>query len=307
MKNKLKKKKICIFGSSGMLGTYLVKKLKKKGFTNLNLPKKRELNLLYEKRIHKYLKKNKPDIIINLAAKNAGALQIQKNKFEYLYENTKMFQNLIFACYKNNTNILLNISSASAYPNKSIKNKEKDILSGKLEKASEPYGLSKIYGIKLIEYLNQTKNNFFSLVLPNVYGPKPLEKGNFQFIDLFIRKFINEKNIRVVLNKKLKREFLFIEDACDAIEFFLNKAFNNKIYDHTINIQPSINIQLVKVIKLISNFTKNKSYKIINDKKIINSSKMLDYNILKKYAWKPKTKFIDGLKYTIKYYKKMQQ
>ena len=51
------------------------------------------------------------------------------------------------------------------------------------------------------------------------------------------------------------------------------KAFNNKINDHTINIQPSINIQLVKVIKLISNFTKNKSYKIINDKKIVNSSK----------------------------------
>ncbi len=116
MKNKLNKKKICIFGSSGMLGTYLVKKLKKKGFTNLNLPKKKELNLLNEKKIHIYLKKNRPDIIINLAAKNAGALQIQKNKFEYLFENTKMFQNLIIACYKNNTNIFLNISSASAYP-----------------------------------------------------------------------------------------------------------------------------------------------------------------------------------------------
>ena len=304
MKNKLNKKKICIFGSSGMLGTYLVKKLKKKGFTNLNLPKKKELNLLNEKKIHIYLKKNRPDIIINLAAKNAGALQIQKNKFEYLFENTKMFQNLIIACYKNNTNIFLNISSASAYPNSNTKNKEKDILSGKLEKASEPYGLSKIHGIKLVEYLNKTKNNFFSLVLPNIYGPKPLDKGNFQFIDLFIRKFINDININVVLNKKLKREFLFIEDACDAIIFFLNKAFNNKIYNHTINIQPSINIHLIKVIELISNLTKNKSYKIINDKKIANSSKMLDYHTLKKYSWRPKIKFIDGLKKTIKYYKK---
>jgi GDP-L-fucose synthase len=304
MKNNIKNKKISIFGSSGMLGTYLVKKLKAKGFKNLNLPKKKDINLLDENKTYKYLSKTRPDIVINLAAKNAGALIIQRSKFEYLYQNTKIFQNLIFACYKNNTNIFLNISSASAYPNNNLKNKEEDILSGKLEKASEPYGLSKIHGIKLVEYLNETKNNFFSLVLPNIYGPKPLEKGNFQFIDLFIRKFINEININVVLNKKLKREFLFIDDACDAIIFFLNKASNDKIYNHTINIQPSINIQLVKVIKLISNLTKNKSYKIINDKNIINSSKMLNYNILKKYTWRPKIKFIEGLKRTVKYFKK---
>ena len=304
MNNNIKNNKISIFGSSGMLGSCLVKKLKAKGFKNLNLPKKKDINLLDEDKTYKYLEKTKPDIVVNLAAKNAGALIIQRSKFEYLYQNTKIFQNLIFACYKNNTNIFLNISSASAYPNNNLKNKEEDILSGKLEKASEPYGLSKIHGIKLVEYLNETKNNFFSLVLPNIYGPKPLEKGNFQFIDLFIRKFINEKNINVVLNKKLKREFLFIDDACDAIIFFLNKASNDEIYNHTINIQPSINIQLVKVIKLISNLTKNKSYKIINDKNIINSSKMLNYNILKKYSWRPKIKFIEGLKRTVKYFKK---
>ena len=304
MNNNIKNNKISIFGSSGMLGSCLVKKLKAKGFKNLNLPKKKDINLLDEDKTYKYLEKTKPDIVVNLAAKNAGAMQIQKNKFEFLHQNTKISQNLIFACYKNNTNIFLNISSASAYPNNNLKNKEEDILSGKLEKASEPYGLSKIHGIKLVEYLNETKNNFFSLVLPNIYGPKPLEKGNFQFIDLFIRKFINEKNINVVLNKKLKREFLFIDDACDAIIFFLNKASNDEIYNHTINIQPSINIQLVKVIKLISNLTKNKSYKIINDKNIINSSKMLNYNILKKYSWRPKIKFIEGLKRTVKYFKK---
>ena len=304
MNNNIKNNKISIFGSSGMPGSCLVKKLKAKGFKNLNLPKKKDINLLDEDKTYKYLEKTKPDIVVNLAAKNAGALIIQRSKFEYLYQNTKIFQNLIFACYKNNTNIFLNISSASAYPNNNLKNKEEDILSGKLEKASEPYGLSKIHGIKLVEYLNETKNNFFSLVLPNIYGPKPLEKGNFQFIDLFIRKFINEKNINVVLNKKLKREFLFIDDACDAIIFFLNKASNDEIYNHTINIQPSINIQLVKVIKLISNLTKNKSYKIINDKNIINSSKMLNYNILKKYSWRPKIKFIEGLKRTVKYFKK---
>ena len=230
-------------------------------------------------------------------------MQIKKNKFEFLYQNTKMFQNLIFSCYKNDINIFLNITSASAYPNKKFKNKEKDILSGKLEKSSEAYGLAKIQGIKLTEYLNSSKNNFFSLVLPNIFGPKPLNKDNYQFIDLFIRKFINEENINVILNKKLKREFLFIEDACDSIIFFLNKALHNKIYNHTINIQPTINIKLIKVIDLISSLTKNKSYTIINDKRIINSSKMLDYNLSKKYSWKPKIKFIDGLKKTIKYFK----
>jgi GDP-L-fucose synthase len=303
MKKNKKNIKICILGSSGMIGTYLVKKLKKTGFKNLNLPKKKDLNLLHENKTYRYIKKTKPDIVINLAAKNAGAMQIKKNKFEFLYQNTKIFQNLIFSCYKNDINIFLNITSASAYPNKKFKNKEKDILSGKLEKSSEAYGLAKIQGIKLTEYLYSSKYNFFSLVLPNIFGPKPLNKDNYQFIDLFIRKFINEENINIILNKKLKREFLFIEDACDSIIFFLNKALHNKIYNHTINIQPTINIKLIKVIDLISSLTKNKSYTIINDKRIINSSKMLDYNLSKKYSWKPKIKFIDGLKKTIKYFK----
>jgi len=231
-------------------------------------------------------------------------LEIQKKKFKYLYENTQIFQNLIISSIKNNLNLFLNISSASAYPNNELRNKESDILNGKLEGASEPYGLAKIHGLKLVEYLNQNKKKFFSLILPNIYGPKPISKKNYQFIDLFIRKFINEKKIKVVLNKKLKREFLYIDDACEAIIFFINKALQNKIYHHTINIQPTTNISLVSIIKMISSLTKNKSYKIIDNKKILNSSKMLDYSILKQYSWKPKIKFKEGLKKTIQYYKR---
>ena len=73
MNNNIKNNKISIFGSSGMLGSCLVKKLKAKGFKNLNLPKKKDINLLDEDKTYKYLEKTKPDIVVNLAAKNAGA------------------------------------------------------------------------------------------------------------------------------------------------------------------------------------------------------------------------------------------
>lgn len=285
-----------------MIGRNLVLKLKKKGFKKLLTPKKKNLNLLIEEKVKSYLKKNKPDVVINLAAKNAGSFDIKNNQFEYLFYNTKLINNLVNSCNNYKIPIFINISSASAYSNNKKKNKEEDILNGKLDKESESYGLSKIIGIKLIEYLN--KKNYFSLIFPNIFGPKPLSNKNYQFIDLFVRKFLKEKNIKIQINKNIKREFLFLDDASNAIIFFLEKTFKNQVKHSKINIKPTTNISLINIIKNISYFTKNKSYKIYHNKNIINSHKRLNTTLIKNYRWKPMINFKKGLFLTVKYFKK---
>lgn len=302
MKKKFKNNKIVIFGSDGMIGRNLVLNLKKKGYRKLLTPKKKSLDLLVEKKVENYLKKNKPKVVINLAAKNAGSFDIKNNQFEYLFYNTKLINNLVNSSNNQNIPIFINISSASAYSNNSKKNKEEDILNGKLDKETASYGLSKIIGIKLIEYLN--KKNYFSLIFPNIFGPKPLKNKNYQFIDLFVREFLTKKNLKIKVNKKIKREFLYLEDASDAIIFFLEKSMKNQVKHPTINIKPIVNISLIDILKKISQKTKNNSYKIYHNKNIPFSLKMLDTTIIKKYNWNPKIKFNQGLFLTVKYFKK---
>lgn len=302
MKKKFKNNKIVIFGSDGMIGRNLVLNLKKKGYRKLLTPKKKSLDLLVEKKVENYLKKNKPKVVINLASKNSGSFDIKNNQFEYLFYNTKLINNLVNSSNNQNIPIFINISSASAYSNNSKKNKEEDILNGKLDKETASYGLSKIIGIKLIEYLN--KKNYFSLIFPNIFGPKPLKNKNYQFIDLFVREFLTKKNLKIKVNKKIKREFLYLEDASDAIIFFLEKSMKNQVKHPTINIKPIVNISLIDILKKISQKTKNNSYKIYHNKNIPFSLKMLDTTIIKKYNWNPKIKFNQGLFLTVKYFKK---
>ena len=94
-----KKSKIFIAGHKGMVGSSIYKKLKKKGYKNLLLADKKKLNLLDQKKVYKYLKKNKPKLVIIAAAKVGGILANSKYKDKFLYENLQIQNNLIHGSY----------------------------------------------------------------------------------------------------------------------------------------------------------------------------------------------------------------
>ena len=165
-------KKILFTGGSGMVGRNFLQSSKIKDF-NILAPSSKDLDLKDFKKLKKYLKRKKPDLIIHAAAK-VGGIQANLNfPLPFLLENLEMGKNIILAAYETDVRKLINISSSCMYP-KDIKQplKEEYILSGKLEDSNEGYALAKILSTRLCQYINNKNSrfNYKTLIPCNMYG-----------------------------------------------------------------------------------------------------------------------------------------
>ena len=111
-----KKTKIFLAGHKGMVGSSILKKLKKSGYKNILLADKKKLNLLNQSKVYKYLKKNKPKLVIIAAAKVGGILANSKYKDKFLFENLQIQNNLIHGSYLAKVKNLIFLGSSCIYP-----------------------------------------------------------------------------------------------------------------------------------------------------------------------------------------------
>jgi len=125
--------KILIIGSSGLIGSEILKLLMAKGFKTLSHPTSKKLNLLNYKKSLLFLKKLKPDIIFNFAAKVGGIKSNDTNSFDFIIENTLMSSNLLQICKIIKPKLIIQPAPACFYPKSQIKIKEKEFLNGKIE------------------------------------------------------------------------------------------------------------------------------------------------------------------------------
>ena len=303
------KKKIFIAGEKGMVGSAVLKLIKKnKRYQVLNSSKK-ELDLTKQTSVNKWFKKNKPEIVINAAGKVGGILDNSLFKSEYLYINTMIGFNLVNASHKYDVKKFINLGSACIYP-KNIKQpiKEEYLLSSKLESTNEGYALAKIAVLKYCQYLKQKYNkNFISLQPANLYG----EGDNFDLkashvLPALVKKFTNAKekklkSVEIWGSGKVKREFLNVKDLAGAIIFMLKKKFHQDY----LNVGSGEDISIKDLAKIISKITNykgkiffNKRYPDGVKQRILNSSK------IRKMGWSPKIKLKKGLKDYCSYYTK---
>ena len=165
--------KIFVAGHNGLVGSAIVKKLKSKGYKDILTVERKKLDLLDQKAVFNYLKKNKPKIVIIAAAKVGGIHANNEYGAEFIYENLQIQNNLIHSSYLNNIKNLIFLGSSCIYP-KFAKQplKEEYLLSGKLEETNLPYAVAKIAGIKMCKaYNKQYKTNYKCLMPTNTYGP----------------------------------------------------------------------------------------------------------------------------------------
>ena len=198
-----KKTKIFIAGHKGMVGSSILKKLLINGYTNLIFADKKKLNLLDQKKVFRYLKKNKPNLVIIAAAKVGGILANSKFKEKFLFENLQIQNNLIHGSYLAKIKNLIFLGSSCIYPrNCKQPMKEDHILSGKLEKTNDAYAIAKIAGIYMCENYSKSYNlNYKCLMPPNMYGPGDnynLETSHF-FSALIKKITIAKKKIKNIL------------------------------------------------------------------------------------------------------------
>ena len=229
------KDKIYIAGSTGMVGSAIIRSLKKNGYGNkknsgdLLIPGRQELNLLDASQVNGWFLKNSPDVVILAAAKVGGILSNLKNPADFILQNLKIQTNVIEAAFNFGVRRFLFLGSSCIYPKFAEQPiKEEYLLSNKLESSNEYYAIAKIAGIKLCESLRlQYGFDAISLMPTNLYGPNDnYSKDKSHVMAALIRKF-HEANIEKLStvtcwgSGKPLREFLHVDDLGDAVVFAL--------------------------------------------------------------------------------------
>ena len=298
-----KNDKIFLAGHNGLVGSAVLRKLKEKKYKNISIKNKKYLNLLDQKKVFSFLRKEKFKALIICAARVGGINANNVYKANFIYENITIQNNLIHGAFKSGIKNLIFLGSSCVYPRDCIQPiKEKYLLNGYLEKTNERYAIAKIAGIKTCEAYNyQYKTNYKCLMPTNTFGPNDnYDLNKSHFIPAIIKKIHEAKKKKIHKislwgNGKAKREVLYVDDLADAIVFFLNKKTKESLINIGSGFEKSINDYALIIAKIL-----NWKIKIQYIKNNLNgtSRKLLNSNIAKKYGWRPKNSFKKSIEKT---------
>ena len=221
--------KIYVAGHRGMVGSAIVRALKKKGFINLICKTSSELNLVNQEAVQHFFAEEKPEYVFLAAAKVGGIHANNTYRADFIYENLMIESNIIHASKTSDVKKLLFLGSSCIYPKMAPQPLKEDyLLTGPLESTNEPYAIAKIAGIKMCDaYRSQYGCNFISAMPTNLYGPNDnYDLNNSHVLPALLRKFIEARkngNPQVELwgTGTPKREFLHVDDCADACLFLM--------------------------------------------------------------------------------------
>ena len=296
--------KIFIAGHNGLVGSALLRKLKSRGFSNLLIRNRKDLDLTDQKKVKDFFNKEKPDFVILAAAKVGGIFANNTYPADFIYQNTMIEANIIHSAFKNKVNRLLFLGSTCIYP-KDIEQpmREDALLSDKLEPTNEPYALSKILGIKLCESYNRQHGTDFRSVMPtNLYGINDnFDPDNSHVIPGLINRFHNakinnHKEVKVRGSGNAMREFLFVDDMAEASLFVLD--LDKEIYQSNthpmlshINVGSGKDITIKELAEMIKQVTGYQGDLFFDTSKPDGSPrKLIDISRLSDMGWKSSKK-----------------
>jgi len=306
-----KNSKIFVAGHRGMVGSAIVRKLKKEGYNNLILKNRQELNLLDTDKVKNFFENNKPEYVFLAAAKVGGIKANMETPIEFLRENLLIQDNIIHNSYIYKVKKLIFLGSSCIYPRECEQPmKEEYLMTGKLEPTNEAYSLAKIIGIKQSQYYSKSGLNVINLMPCNIYGTNDhfdLKKSHV--LTALIKRFSDavDNNIKTVTlwgTGIARREFMHVDDLADTI-FFLTKHYNSS---EIINVGTGIDISIKQLANLIADKLNFKG-KINWDSSMPDGMplKCLDVSKLENIGFKAKINLEKGIEQTIFEYKNIQQ
>ncbi len=314
---------IFIAGSNGMVGSAIIRELKKQGYGNaskggiLLSPTRKELDLLNSNEVLDFFVRRKPSIVIIAAAKVGGIIANLDSPADFILENLKIQTNIIETSWKLGVKRLVFLGSSCIYPKYASQPiKEESLMSSSLEQTNEYYAIAKIAGIKLCESLRKQYNfDAISLMPTNLYGPGDnYHHKNSHVMASLIRKFNDAKksNKQKVIcwgTGNPKREFLHVDDLARAVVFALEKWDPSEMHApkdsigqelNYLNVGTGIDISIRKLASLISEIVGFKGEIAWDTSKPDGTpQKLLDVTRINKLGWFPDINLEDGIKQTI--------
>jgi len=326
-------KRITVTGGSGFLGSFVVEKLKERGYKDIFIPRSKDYNLVKNDDCKRLYKDAKPDIVIHLAARVGGIGANRLNPGKFFYDNLMMGVQMIEEGRRAGIEKFVAIGTICAYPKFTpVPFKEEDLWNGYPEETNAPYGLAKkILLVQAQAYRQQYGFNAIYLLPVNLYGPGDnFDLESSHVIPALIRKCIEAKNLKVKAEVKVEpfnsmtslprpkpqpsfqpsitvwgtgrptREFLYVEDAAEAI-VLATERYNKS---EPVNLGSGYEISIKEMVGLIAKQT-GFAGKIEWDtsKPDGQPRRKLDTSKAEKeFGFKATTQLEDGIKKTIDWY-----
>ena len=302
-----KKKKIYIAGHHGMVGSAIWRALEAKGYMNLIGLSRVELDLSNQQLVSDFYRKEKPDVVINAAAKVGGILANNNYPYDFLMQNMQIQNNLINGALNSGVDKFIFLGSSCIYPKfASQPLREEYLLTDSLEPTNEWYAVAKISGVKACQAIrNQYGKDYVSLMPTNLYGYfDNFDLNSSHVLPAMLRKFHEAKvngNSAVKLwgSGTPMREFLFVDDMADAVVF----ALENKLSRYLYNIGTGRDITIKELAKTIQSIVGHEG-EIIWDESKPNGTprKLLDVSKMKELGWCYSTELTEGIEKTYQWF-----
>ena len=231
-----KNSKIFVAGHRGMVGSAIVRELRRQGYENLLLVSHDELDLTEQAAVEAFLWEERPEYVFLAAAKVGGIVANQSALADFMYENMMIEMNVIHGAWRSGCKKLLFLGSSCIYPRMAPQPMpESCLLTGELEKTNEAYALAKISGLKYCEFLNRQYGTDYISVMPtNLYGPNDnYHPEHSHVLPALIRRFHEAKLSGAPFvtcwgDGSPLREFLYVDDLANLCVFLMNHYSGNE-------------------------------------------------------------------------------
>ena len=303
-----KESKIYVAGHRGLVGSAIVRNLKKKGYTNIIGKTHKELDLTDQQAVKDFFKEEKPEYVFLAAAKVGGIGANSNYPADFILINEEIQCNVIKNAYENNVKKLMFLGSSCIYPRMCPQPiKEEYLLTSALEQTNEGYALAKISGLKMCQYFNREYGTHYISVMPtNLYGPHDnYDLNNSHVMPALIRKMheakVNNSPYVVIWGTgKPLREFLHVDDMADACVYLMENYDGNDFFNVGTGKELTIK-DLALLIKKVVGY--KGELKFDTTKPDGTPRKLLDVSRLKKAGWTYKIELEDGIRNSYKWFK----
>ncbi|KAA8665325.1 GDP-L-fucose synthase [Clostridium sp. HV4-5-A1G] len=296
-----KDSKIYVAGHKGLVGSAIVRNLKKKGYKNIIGRNHSELDLTDQRTVREFFKEERPEYVFLAAAHVGGINANNTSPADFIYINMEIQNNVIKAAHDFKVEKLLFLGSSCIYPKMCPQPiKEEYLLSGYLEPTNEGYALAKIAGLKMCQFFKrQYGDNFISCMPTNLYGPNDnYDLENSHVMPALIRKFheakVNNKpEVEIWGTGKPLREFLHVDDMADACVFLMKNYDGERHVNIGTGKEVTIK-ELAELIKKVVGFAGKLTFN--TEKPDGTPRKLLDVSKLNSLGWKYNIELEDGIK-----------
>ena len=299
--------KIYIAGHKGMVGSAIWRTLEHKGYNNLLGKNSSALDLRNQAAVQEFMSQEKPEVIIDAAARVGGILANNDYPYPFLMENLQIQNNLIDSALKQGVEKFIFLGSSCIYPKLAPQPlKEEYLLTGELERTNEWYAIAKITGVKACQAIRkQFGKDYVSLMPTNLYGTQDnFDLNTSHVLPAMMRKFHEAKEnnhapVSLWGSGTPMREFLFVDDMAEAVVF----ALENTLPDYLYNVGTGEDLTIKELAETIQKITGHQG-KIVWDSNKPDGTprKLMDISKMHALGWKHKVKLEEGIQKTYNWF-----